>query len=53
MGVQVHDARLVAAMKVHGVTRILTINIRDFSRCWWIVHASLVPSPGTSEVVFQ
>jgi predicted nucleic acid-binding protein len=32
MGVQVHDARLVAAMKAHGVTRILTINVTDFSR---------------------
>ena len=32
MGVQVHDARLVAAMKVHGVTRILTNNVTDFSR---------------------
>lgn len=32
MGIQVHDARLVAAMKVHGVARILTINVTDFSR---------------------
>jgi predicted nucleic acid-binding protein len=32
MGVQVHDARLVAAMKIHGVTRIFTINVTDFSR---------------------
>lgn len=32
MGVQVHDARLVAAMRVHGVTRILTFNVTDFSR---------------------
>lgn len=31
-GVQVHDARLVAAMKVHGVKRILTFNERDFAR---------------------
>jgi predicted nucleic acid-binding protein len=31
-GVQVHDARLVAAMKVHGLTRILTLNGADFSR---------------------
>lgn len=31
-GVQVHDARLVAAMHVHGVKRILTFNIRDFER---------------------
>lgn len=32
MGVQVHDARLVAAMTVHGVTHILTLNVKDFSR---------------------
>jgi predicted nucleic acid-binding protein len=31
-GVQVHDARLVAVMKVHGIGRILTFNTADFSR---------------------
>jgi predicted nucleic acid-binding protein len=31
-GVQVHDARLVAAMRVHGVKRILTFNAKDFAR---------------------
>ncbi len=31
-GVQVHDARLAASMYVHGVGRLLTINIRDFRR---------------------
>jgi predicted nucleic acid-binding protein len=31
-GVQVHDARLVAAMRVHGVKSILTFNDRDFTR---------------------
>jgi predicted nucleic acid-binding protein len=31
-GVQVHDARLVAAMHVQGVKRILTFNTRDFAR---------------------
>jgi predicted nucleic acid-binding protein len=31
-GVQVHDARLVASMLVHGVPRILTLNTRDFAR---------------------
>jgi predicted nucleic acid-binding protein len=31
-GVQVHDARLVAAMHVHGVKRILTFNAKDFAR---------------------
>lgn len=27
-----HDARLVAAMIVHGVSNILTFNIQDFTR---------------------
>ena len=31
-GVQVHDARLVAAMKVHGITKLLTLNTADFAR---------------------
>jgi predicted nucleic acid-binding protein len=31
-GVQVHDAKLVAAMRIHGVTRVLTFNQRDFVR---------------------
>ena len=31
-GVQVHDARIVAAMKTHGVTHILTFNAADFMR---------------------
>jgi predicted nucleic acid-binding protein len=31
-GVHVHDARLVAAMYVHRVNRILTLNVADFSR---------------------
>jgi len=31
-GVQVHDARLVAAMRVHGLKRILTFNGKDFAR---------------------
>ena len=29
--VQVHDARLVAAMLVHGVPNLLTLNVTDFS----------------------
>jgi predicted nucleic acid-binding protein len=32
IGVNVHDAKLVAAMLVHGVTHILTFNVRDFRR---------------------
>jgi len=31
-GVQVHDARLAAAMRVHGIEHILTMNVADFSR---------------------
>jgi predicted nucleic acid-binding protein len=31
-GVQVHDARLAAAMYAHGLTRILTFNGGDFKR---------------------
>jgi len=31
-GAKVHDAKLVAAMNVHGVSRILTFNIADFAR---------------------
>lgn len=31
-GVQVHDARLVAVMKINDVTRILTFNRDDFTR---------------------
>lgn len=31
-GVQVHDARLVATMKVHQLSHILTYNDKDFNR---------------------
>lgn len=31
-GVQVHDARLAAAMLTHGISHILTLNESDFSR---------------------
>jgi predicted nucleic acid-binding protein len=31
-GKSTHDARLVAAMRVHQVTHILTFNIQDFTR---------------------
>jgi predicted nucleic acid-binding protein len=36
-GVHVHDARLVAAMRVHGVKHLLTLNVGDFSRYKGIV----------------
>jgi predicted nucleic acid-binding protein len=31
-GVQVYDARLAAAMLVHGINHIMTLNVADFSR---------------------
>lgn len=31
-GAQVHDAYLVAAMRAHGLTQIVTFNTRDFAR---------------------
>jgi len=45
-GVQVHDARLTAAMRVHGVKRILTFNDRDFARYTDIepIHPRAVPT---------
>jgi predicted nucleic acid-binding protein len=32
IGTKVHDAYLVAAMKTHGLTQILTFNTSDFAR---------------------
>jgi predicted nucleic acid-binding protein len=32
MGKNAHDARLVAAMIIHGINRILTFNVSDFQR---------------------
>src|SRR5438445_13690688 len=45
-GVQVHDARLAAAMRVHGVERILTSNEQDFARFPRIeaIHPGAVPT---------
>jgi predicted nucleic acid-binding protein len=31
-GAQVHDARLAAVMRVHGIARIVTFNVSDFVR---------------------
>jgi predicted nucleic acid-binding protein len=46
-GVQVHDARLVASMYVHGVSQLLTINDRDFRRFpqLIILHPATLSSP--------
>jgi predicted nucleic acid-binding protein len=32
IGSKVHDARLVAIMRVHGIGSILTFNVKDFTR---------------------
>ena len=32
IGRNAHDARIVAAMKVHGITHLLTFNVGDFKR---------------------
>ena len=39
--IQVHDARMVAAMHVHGIANLLTLNAKDFRRFGGIT----VPSP--------
>ena len=31
-GIQVHDARIAAAMRVHGIANLLTLNTKDFRR---------------------
>ena len=44
LGAQVYDARLVAAMSVHGIGRILTFNVADFSRYGVVVlHPAAMP----------
>jgi predicted nucleic acid-binding protein len=32
MGIQVHDTRLVATMRVYGLTHLITFNVADFGR---------------------
>jgi predicted nucleic acid-binding protein len=49
-GVQVHDARLVAWMQVHGMTHLLTLNASDFSRypsinAWTPQDVQALPPP--------
>src|SRR5450759_1407280 len=36
-GIQVHDARIVAAMTVHQVNKILTLDLDDFKRYTGII----------------
>ena len=40
LGVQVHDARLVAAMHIHRIERLLTLNLQDFRRYTDIIVVS-------------
>jgi predicted nucleic acid-binding protein len=46
-GRQVHDARIVAVMKAHGITHLLTLNTSDFARYPGItvVHPRYVAAP--------
>lgn len=51
LGVRVHDARIVAAMKVHGVKDIVTFNVDDYVRypSIRVLHPTdLVPKPEDS-----
>ena len=44
LGAQVYDARLVAAMLAHGIARILTFNVSDFSRYGIpVLHPTAMP----------
>jgi predicted nucleic acid-binding protein len=44
VGNRVYDARLVAVMLVHGIGRILTFNVADFTRYGVaVMHPSAVP----------
>lgn len=43
-GVQVHDARLVASMKINGILHILTLNVEDFKR--YISEGITAVAPG-------
>jgi predicted nucleic acid-binding protein len=40
IGKKAHDTRLVAAMKTHGISHILTFNVKDFKRFNDITPAS-------------
>ena len=44
-GVQVHDARLVAFMKVNTILHILTLNVEDFKR--YTSEGIVAVAPGT------
>ena len=46
-GKQVHDARLVAAMHVHGVSHLLTFNGGDFARFQSVGPGIVVVDPGS------
>jgi predicted nucleic acid-binding protein len=43
-GVNAHDARIVAAMRVHGLSRLVTFNVSDFKRYDGTEISVLTPS---------
>jgi predicted nucleic acid-binding protein len=48
-GTKVHDARLVAAMNVYGIRRLLTFNVGDFTRyAIEVLHPSAVVAERSS-----
>ena len=51
VGVQAHDARLVAVMKSYGVFRIVTFNVNDFARFTNIevLHPDRIAAAGSLE----
>jgi hypothetical protein len=48
-GKNTHDARLVAAMLVHGITHLLTFNTGDFTRCTGVtvLDPATIPASAT------
>jgi predicted nucleic acid-binding protein len=40
MGVQVHDAKIAAAMSLHAISQILTLNSADFTRYKFVIPIS-------------
>ena len=50
-GAKVHDTRLVAAMNVHGVGRILTFNANDFTRYGVESTAGVVSNQDTGTAI--
>jgi predicted nucleic acid-binding protein len=56
-GVKVHDARLIASMKVYGITHLLTFNAEDFTATRtspWLHHNRFPrPEDGSARLTKQ